>query len=163
MATKWGWRGRGPYEQLSLVDCVNTSIGPCLIWLCAVWFYTTQFEQLHTGCTWHRKGLCHKFLFWPRNVSEISLFKKLNHCSLFCFSYTIMKICWNLEPTERPTFNKITQLIERLLGDQTEREQVSQCETRSMGQSMWDSTQVLKMFFFNLFYLYNRQTIWVLF
>ncbi|XP_062857069.1 macrophage colony-stimulating factor 1 receptor-like [Trichomycterus rosablanca] len=31
--------------------------------------------------------------------------------------YTIMKMCWNLEPTERPTFSKISQLIERLLED----------------------------------------------
>uniref|UniRef100_A0A3B4DQN8 receptor protein-tyrosine kinase n=1 Tax=Pygocentrus nattereri TaxID=42514 RepID=A0A3B4DQN8_PYGNA len=31
--------------------------------------------------------------------------------------YTIMQMCWNLEPTERPTFSKIGQLIERLLGD----------------------------------------------
>lgn len=43
----------------------------------------------------------------------------------FCFSYTIMKICWNLEPTERPTFSKISQMIERLLGEQPEQEQVS--------------------------------------
>lgn len=39
-----------------------------------------------------------------------------------------MKMCWNLEPTERPTFSKITQMIERLLGDQAEQEQVSECE-----------------------------------
>ncbi|XP_075337399.1 macrophage colony-stimulating factor 1 receptor isoform X1 [Odontesthes bonariensis] len=32
--------------------------------------------------------------------------------------YTIMKMCWNLEPTERPTFSKISQMIERLLGGQ---------------------------------------------
>uniref|UniRef100_A0A8C4EKW8 receptor protein-tyrosine kinase n=1 Tax=Dicentrarchus labrax TaxID=13489 RepID=A0A8C4EKW8_DICLA len=37
--------------------------------------------------------------------------------------YMIMKMCWNLEPTERPTFNKITHLIERLLGDQPGQEQ----------------------------------------
>lgn len=37
-----------------------------------------------------------------------------------------MKMCWNLEPTERPTFSKITQMIERLLGDQPEQEQVSE-------------------------------------
>lgn len=43
----------------------------------------------------------------------------------FCFSYMIMKMCWNLEPTERPTFSKISQMIERLLGDQPEQEQVS--------------------------------------
>ncbi|XP_036431546.1 macrophage colony-stimulating factor 1 receptor [Colossoma macropomum] len=34
--------------------------------------------------------------------------------------YTIMQMCWNLEPTERPTFSKIGQLIERLLGDTPE-------------------------------------------
>uniref|UniRef100_A0A8C9VJF9 receptor protein-tyrosine kinase n=1 Tax=Scleropages formosus TaxID=113540 RepID=A0A8C9VJF9_SCLFO len=34
--------------------------------------------------------------------------------------YTIMKICWNLDPTKRPTFSKISQLIERLLGEQPE-------------------------------------------
>lgn len=43
----------------------------------------------------------------------------------FCFSYMIMKMCWNLEPTERPTFSKIAQMIERLLGDQPEQELVS--------------------------------------
>uniref|UniRef100_A0A4W5L9H9 receptor protein-tyrosine kinase n=1 Tax=Hucho hucho TaxID=62062 RepID=A0A4W5L9H9_9TELE len=35
--------------------------------------------------------------------------------------YTIMKMCWNLEPIERPTFSKISQLIERVLGEQPER------------------------------------------
>ncbi|KAF7702314.1 macrophage colony-stimulating factor 1 receptor isoform X2 [Silurus meridionalis] len=34
--------------------------------------------------------------------------------------YTIMKNCWNLEPTERPTFSKIVQLIERLLGEMSD-------------------------------------------
>uniref|UniRef100_A0A4W6C9Z8 receptor protein-tyrosine kinase n=1 Tax=Lates calcarifer TaxID=8187 RepID=A0A4W6C9Z8_LATCA len=38
--------------------------------------------------------------------------------------YMIMKMCWNLEPTERPTFSKISQMIERLLGDQPEQEQL---------------------------------------
>uniref|UniRef100_A0A665U0Q9 receptor protein-tyrosine kinase n=1 Tax=Echeneis naucrates TaxID=173247 RepID=A0A665U0Q9_ECHNA len=38
--------------------------------------------------------------------------------------YMIMKMCWNLQPTERPTFSKISQMIERLLGDQPEQEQV---------------------------------------
>ncbi|XP_067373776.1 macrophage colony-stimulating factor 1 receptor isoform X2 [Channa argus] len=37
--------------------------------------------------------------------------------------YTIMKMCWNLEPTERPTFSKISQMIKRLLGDQPEQQQ----------------------------------------
>ncbi|KAK9963662.1 hypothetical protein ABG768_006830 [Culter alburnus] len=31
--------------------------------------------------------------------------------------YTIMKMCWNLEAAERPTFSKIGQMIERMLGD----------------------------------------------
>uniref|UniRef100_A0A8C4XCN2 receptor protein-tyrosine kinase n=1 Tax=Erpetoichthys calabaricus TaxID=27687 RepID=A0A8C4XCN2_ERPCA len=34
--------------------------------------------------------------------------------------YSIMKMCWDLEPTKRPTFSKIGQLIERLLGEETE-------------------------------------------
>nr|XP_020478244.1 macrophage colony-stimulating factor 1 receptor 1-like [Monopterus albus]XP_020478245.1 macrophage colony-stimulating factor 1 receptor 1-like [Monopterus albus] len=38
--------------------------------------------------------------------------------------YMIMKMCWNLEPTQRPTFSKISQMIERLLGDQPEQQQL---------------------------------------
>ncbi|XP_071373460.1 macrophage colony-stimulating factor 1 receptor 1-like [Centroberyx affinis] len=38
--------------------------------------------------------------------------------------YMIMKLCWNLEPTERPTFSKISQMIERLLGDRPDQEQL---------------------------------------
>ncbi|KAM4733112.1 macrophage colony-stimulating factor 1 receptor isoform 2-T3 [Anableps anableps] len=38
--------------------------------------------------------------------------------------YTIMKMCWNLEPTKRPTFSKIGQMIEKLLGGHFEQEQV---------------------------------------
>lgn len=34
-------------------------------------------------------------------------------------------MCWNLEPTERPTFSKISQMINRLLGGQDEQEKVS--------------------------------------
>lgn len=37
--------------------------------------------------------------------------------------YMIMKMCWNLVPTERPTFGKISQMIARLLGDQPGQEQ----------------------------------------
>ncbi|XP_055080934.1 macrophage colony-stimulating factor 1 receptor isoform X2 [Periophthalmus magnuspinnatus] len=33
--------------------------------------------------------------------------------------YMIMKMCWNLEPTERPTFTKISSMVERLLGGLT--------------------------------------------
>uniref|UniRef100_A0A3B3UQ02 receptor protein-tyrosine kinase n=1 Tax=Poecilia latipinna TaxID=48699 RepID=A0A3B3UQ02_9TELE len=38
--------------------------------------------------------------------------------------YVIMKMCWNLEPTKRPTFSKIGQMIEKLLGGHLEEEQV---------------------------------------
>uniref|UniRef100_A0A8C1ZRG6 receptor protein-tyrosine kinase n=1 Tax=Cyprinus carpio TaxID=7962 RepID=A0A8C1ZRG6_CYPCA len=41
--------------------------------------------------------------------------------------YTIMKMCWNLDAAERPTFSKISQLIERMLGD-TEDQQVHHSE-----------------------------------
>lgn len=34
--------------------------------------------------------------------------------------YSIMRMCWTLEPTERPTFSKICSMIQRLLGDQLE-------------------------------------------
>lgn len=37
--------------------------------------------------------------------------------------YMIMKMCWNLVPTERPTFSKIGSMIHRLLGEQTGQEQ----------------------------------------
>lgn len=36
-----------------------------------------------------------------------------------------MKMCWDLEPTERPTFSKIAQMVQKLIGDQPEQEQVS--------------------------------------
>ncbi|XP_003455234.1 macrophage colony-stimulating factor 1 receptor isoform X2 [Oreochromis niloticus] len=39
--------------------------------------------------------------------------------------YGIMKMCWHLEPTERPTFSKICHMIQRLLGDQPEQEQLT--------------------------------------
>ncbi|XP_051936314.1 macrophage colony-stimulating factor 1 receptor [Hippocampus zosterae] len=38
--------------------------------------------------------------------------------------YDIMKMCWNLEPTERPTFSKIGQMIQRQLGEHAEQEQL---------------------------------------
>uniref|UniRef100_A0A8C8E154 receptor protein-tyrosine kinase n=1 Tax=Oryzias sinensis TaxID=183150 RepID=A0A8C8E154_9TELE len=38
--------------------------------------------------------------------------------------YEIMRMCWNLEPTERPTFSKISQMIEQQLGGQPEPGQV---------------------------------------
>uniref|UniRef100_A0A8C8FEE5 receptor protein-tyrosine kinase n=1 Tax=Oncorhynchus tshawytscha TaxID=74940 RepID=A0A8C8FEE5_ONCTS len=45
--------------------------------------------------------------------------QKCEYCSSrWVYQYTIMKMCWNLEPTERPTFSTIGQLIQRLLPDQ---------------------------------------------
>ncbi|XP_019730349.1 macrophage colony-stimulating factor 1 receptor [Hippocampus comes] len=38
--------------------------------------------------------------------------------------YDIMKMCWNLEPTKRPTFSKISQMIQRQLGEHAEQEQL---------------------------------------
>uniref|UniRef100_A0A665U136 receptor protein-tyrosine kinase n=1 Tax=Echeneis naucrates TaxID=173247 RepID=A0A665U136_ECHNA len=54
--------------------------------------------------------------------------------------YMIMKMCWNLQPTERPTFSKISQMIERLLGDQPEQEQVAELhkEQNMIPQPMCD-------------------------
>ncbi|XP_062404924.1 macrophage colony-stimulating factor 1 receptor [Sardina pilchardus] len=34
--------------------------------------------------------------------------------------YSIMRMCWTLEPTERPTFSKICSMIQRLLGEEVE-------------------------------------------
>nr|AAK15303.1 receptor tyrosine kinase Fms [Danio nigrofasciatus] len=36
--------------------------------------------------------------------------------------YTIMKMCWNLEAAERPTFSKISQMIQRMLGETSEQQ-----------------------------------------
>lgn len=71
-----------------------------------------------------------------------------------------MKMCWNVEPTDRPTFSKISQMIERLLGEQSEREQVSWCEAhfrdskpalpkRSIEQIMWRPSVLRKHSFLN--------------
>ncbi|KAL2088691.1 hypothetical protein ACEWY4_015590 [Coilia grayii] len=32
--------------------------------------------------------------------------------------YSLMRLCWNLEPPERPTFSKVCSMIHRLLGEQ---------------------------------------------
>ncbi|KAM9450860.1 macrophage colony-stimulating factor 1 receptor [Clarias gariepinus] len=37
--------------------------------------------------------------------------------------YKIMRMCWSLEPTSRPTFNQISHIIRALLPDHTEQEQ----------------------------------------
>lgn len=36
--------------------------------------------------------------------------------------YTIMKMCWNLDAAERPTFSKISQMIQRMLGETSEQQ-----------------------------------------
>uniref|UniRef100_A0A7N8YKF8 receptor protein-tyrosine kinase n=1 Tax=Mastacembelus armatus TaxID=205130 RepID=A0A7N8YKF8_9TELE len=50
--------------------------------------------------------------------------------------YMIMKMCWNLEPTQRPTFSKISQMIKRLLGDQHEQEQQQVTEGEECGEPL---------------------------
>lgn len=61
---------------------------------------------------------CQSWLYSLARVTPRPLF-------LFCSRYAIMKMCWNLEPTKRPTFCKIGQMIEKLLGGHLEEEQVS--------------------------------------
>ena len=75
-----------------------------------------------TSVVQHHRVLCGGF------VRQESASQSTLCLCLLCFSYAIMKMCWHLEPTERPTFSKISQMIERLLGDQPEQEQVSQGE-----------------------------------
>lgn len=59
-------------------------------------------------------------------------------CTLWFSSYAIMKTCWNLEPTERPTFSKIAHMVQKLIGDQPEQEPVSvQCSVRPSDHLMW--------------------------
>uniref|UniRef100_A0A8C7LNJ3 receptor protein-tyrosine kinase n=1 Tax=Oncorhynchus kisutch TaxID=8019 RepID=A0A8C7LNJ3_ONCKI len=43
--------------------------------------------------------------------------------------YTIMKMCWNMEPTVRPTFSTIGQLIQSLLPDQPDQNKTPQQES----------------------------------
>uniref|UniRef100_A0A8C7WGA0 receptor protein-tyrosine kinase n=1 Tax=Oncorhynchus mykiss TaxID=8022 RepID=A0A8C7WGA0_ONCMY len=43
--------------------------------------------------------------------------------------YTIMKMCWNMEPTVRPTFSTIGQLIQSLLPDQPDQDKTPQQES----------------------------------
>lgn len=39
-----------------------------------------------------------------------------------------MKMCWNLEPTERPNFSKIAEMVQKFIGEQPEQESVSACQ-----------------------------------
>ncbi|XP_042626515.1 macrophage colony-stimulating factor 1 receptor [Cyprinus carpio] len=48
--------------------------------------------------------------------------------------YTIMKMCWNLDAAERPTFSKISQLIERMLGDTADPQETQYQNVQSNAQ-----------------------------
>ncbi|KAA0709845.1 Macrophage colony-stimulating factor 1 receptor CSF-1 receptor [Triplophysa tibetana] len=53
--------------------------------------------------------------------------------------YTIMKMCWNLEASERPNFDKITRFIERLLGETPEQKQTQYQNVQSEGETQMES------------------------
>ncbi|KAI4872760.1 hypothetical protein NFI96_027002, partial [Prochilodus magdalenae] len=58
--------------------------------------------------------------------------------------YTIMQMCWNLEPTERPTFSKIGQLIERLLGYTPEQYQNVEAEDQGLDEQQLEACDPAK-------------------
>ncbi|XP_060771184.1 macrophage colony-stimulating factor 1 receptor-like isoform X2 [Neoarius graeffei] len=58
--------------------------------------------------------------------------------------YTIMKTCWNLEPTERPTFSKIAQLIERLLGETPDQTQYQNVQTEELDEEQLEACDPTK-------------------
>ncbi|XP_035392206.1 macrophage colony-stimulating factor 1 receptor [Electrophorus electricus] len=58
--------------------------------------------------------------------------------------YTVMKMCWNLEPTERPTFSKISQLIERLLGDTPQQTQHHNVQSEVLDEEQLKSCDTAK-------------------
>lgn len=95
MASKWDSRVDGSYEQASLIKLRHHL--PC---------HSSLFPDLALLRTTDR------MLRPPISV-------------LVHFRYAIMKMCWNLEPTKRPTFSKISQMIEKLLGGHFEQGQVS--------------------------------------
>ncbi|XP_056625497.1 macrophage colony-stimulating factor 1 receptor [Triplophysa dalaica] len=53
--------------------------------------------------------------------------------------YIIMKMCWNLEPSERPDFDKITRFIERFLGETPEQKQTQYQNVQSEGEPQLES------------------------
>uniref|UniRef100_A0A8C2JQW3 receptor protein-tyrosine kinase n=1 Tax=Cyprinus carpio TaxID=7962 RepID=A0A8C2JQW3_CYPCA len=57
--------------------------------------------------------------------------------------YTIMKMCWNLDAAERPTFSKISQLIERMLGD-TADPQYQNVQSNAQGDEQLESCDPVK-------------------
>ncbi|XP_076861983.1 macrophage colony-stimulating factor 1 receptor [Brachyhypopomus gauderio] len=58
--------------------------------------------------------------------------------------YTIMKMCWNLEATERPTFSQISQLIERLLGDALQQTEYKNVQTEALDEQPLKSCDPVK-------------------
>ncbi|MCI4381601.1 hypothetical protein PGIGA_G00253930 [Pangasianodon gigas] len=58
--------------------------------------------------------------------------------------YTIMKMCWNLEPTERPNFSKIVQLIERLLGETPDQTQYRNVQTEELDEEQLEACDTTK-------------------
>lgn len=58
--------------------------------------------------------------------------------------YTIMKMCWNLEPTERPNFSKIVQLIERLLGETQDQTQYHNVLTKELDTEQLEACDTTK-------------------
>ncbi|KAF3838255.1 hypothetical protein F7725_010023 [Dissostichus mawsoni] len=59
---------------------------------------------------------------WPLDIDDLLRFSYQVAQGLVFLAAKNM--CWNVEPTDRPTFSKISQMIERLLGEQSEREQL---------------------------------------
>lgn len=85
---------------------------------------------------------CHDSLIQYKFYFCISFFyahMRLFVLETFVFRYTIMKTCWNLEPTERPTFSKIAQLIERLLGETPD-----QVKSRNVWKVQWLTSDLAK-------------------
>uniref|UniRef100_A0A8C2A932 receptor protein-tyrosine kinase n=1 Tax=Cyprinus carpio TaxID=7962 RepID=A0A8C2A932_CYPCA len=60
--------------------------------------------------------------------------------------YTIMKMCWNLDAAERPTFSKISQLIERMLGDTAnpQETQYQNVQSNAQGDEQLESCDPVK-------------------
>uniref|UniRef100_A0A672MY74 receptor protein-tyrosine kinase n=1 Tax=Sinocyclocheilus grahami TaxID=75366 RepID=A0A672MY74_SINGR len=59
--------------------------------------------------------------------------------------YTIMEMCWNLEAAERPTFSKISQMIERMLGDTADPQtQYQNVQSNAHGDEQLESCDSVK-------------------
>lgn len=77
---------------------------------------TLPFQRCKYIMLWDRK--------WSRNdelINYSNQWHNLTTCSFWhwlLLRYTIMEMCWNLEPIVCPNFSNIGQLIQRLLLDQ---------------------------------------------